>query len=176
MTQPEEVPSPKHQTGRKRKPCQIGLRTVLLAFVVAALAFGILRTFFYEVEGTNQSYQDARRVDLVEMYLPKEAAEINYWTAPGRWLIMVNFRISEEDFLAWAEENGWALEEIDEPKQGREVVRIYQRIPGRPRPNRSAVIRNGYTAGRPSVDKPELDQVIAYNRDDQRGYFSQFPR
>jgi hypothetical protein len=164
------------QSDTRRNPYQVGLRTVLLAFVAAALVFGVLRVLFYEVEGTDQSYQDAQKVELVAMYLPEEASRINYWTSPRRWLIMANFRVSEDDFLAWAGQQGWELERIDAPRRGREVLQLYQRVPGRSSPTRSAVIRDGYTARRVSKDRKELDQVVAYDRADHRAYFSQVPR
>jgi hypothetical protein len=156
----------------RRARFQFTLRTLLLGVAVAAVVLGALRSYFYEIEGVNESYQQASRVRLIRSSLPAGARAINYWTAPGRGLLMANFRIDEESFVAWAVERGWPLEEIDSPGGGRCVPRIYQPVPGAPAPTRSAVFRDGYVYREESEEQQGRLLVVAYDRVEQRGYFS----
>ena len=85
---------------------------------------------------------------------------------------MTNFKIDEEGFLAWAREHGWRLDKID-ASGNRCVPNIYQRIPGKPSPKRSAVLNAGYVYREETEEQRGRLLVIAYDRDDQRGYLSQ---
>jgi hypothetical protein len=158
----------------RRARLQFTLRTLLLGVAVAAVVLGALRFYFYEIEGVSESYQRASRVRLIQSSLPTGATAINYWAAPGRGLLMANFRIDEESFVAWAAERGWLLDEIDSAGGARCVPRIYQRIPGAPAPTRSAVLREGYVYREESEEQQGQFLVVAYDRNDQRGYFTRF--
>ena len=91
---------------------------------------------------------------------------------PGRGLLRVNFKIDEEEFVVWAKEHGWRLDKIEAASGGRCVPDIHQELPGRPPPTRSAVFNAGYVYREETKEQTGRLLVVAYDRDEQRGYFS----
>jgi len=156
-----------------RSRLQISLRTLLLGVAVVAAVLGVFRWRFYEVWGASQSYEEASRVHLIASWVPETASDFNYWAAPGRGLLRVNFKIDEAGFLAWAKEHGWRLDKIDAASGGRCVPHIHQEVPGRPRPTSSAMLHAGYVYRKETEEQTGRLLVVAYDCDDQRGYFSQ---
>jgi hypothetical protein len=90
-------------------------------FIVIAIVFVIITFFIYGFSvwiqwrfiggrGTNESYEQAKRFDIVCEYIPPEARKISYgWLKDN---ISASFEISEKDFIKWAKQKGWQLEEI----------------------------------------------------------------
>jgi len=151
---------------------QFTLATLLRGVTVVALLLALVRICYWnwlqEFEGQNETFERASRCALVGKFLPRQAKQINYW-ARAEGLIMANFAISEDDFLRWAAQEGSSVEQIEPLAAGTTVPNIYQRTPTLRRPKRGAKIKSGYLF---REDDGDTIQVVAFDRDQERGYFT----
>jgi hypothetical protein len=123
------------------------------------------RGYTYQIRGAQ--YEQLAGDWTVQEFLPPQSRDIRAWVRPFRTGIAASFRISEEDFVSWAQRNQWGLMEI----HGVEVHNVSADCD----PNGSVRIENGllhqwtHDKERPWV----LFRVYAYDRSNGLGYFTE---
>jgi len=166
----------------KKKFIVVTIASVIIVFFIYGIADYIHGTF-YGWHGTSESYEQAQRLNMVRWYIPPEAKKINYDYGyyRGGSIIEASFEISEADFIRWAKQKGWQLEEIrnlDWDGHGI-LVRIPLSDSTDPPPitktgdsfifRRTVNITSGYF-----YRNDQLSEQFVYDKDRGIGYFRRF--
>ena len=137
------------------------MKTKLLVFGVPAFllaaVFGLLWARGHSYELKNVAYPEASKEAVVKIFIPPEARDITAWIAPLRMNVVASFRISEEDFVAWAKTKQWNLKEVEDA-----TVWNISRVGN---PNDAVEIRNGllYKWVYDAEDPSSTFRVYAYD-------------
>jgi len=138
---------------------------LLLATLFAVLGFLWTRGYSYEL--TNVTYAEAGKTTVVKTFIPPQAREITAWIMPFRMNVVASFRISEEDFRAWARTKRWKLDEAENAMLAN-ISRVGD-------PNDQVSIQKGlvYRWVYDDQDPGSTFRIYAYDRITGTGYFTQ---
>ncbi len=144
----------------------------LTAFVIYMVASNLGKTF-RSYQFSLSSYEDAQHFKLVKDFIPPEANMINYYIKLLGNEIVANFKITEKDFIAWANKKKWLLESIDESNPGLFISNLSSEQ--KPTMNDYIVMKSGYFYTNQNKKWNVLkDPIIkfAYDKNTGIGYFT----
>lgn len=145
---------------------KIGLIIAAIVSIATVVCLFIwLRGRSYVV--TNVGYEVIQREFVARKFIPVQARAISAWIAPGRMSIVAAFAIDEDEFVAWADRQGWPLKAIAQTR--------VQNISKRCDPNDAVTIPDGllHKWQRVPTDPGGTIRIYAYDRTDGVGYFTQ---
>jgi len=162
------------QPSRPLLPGQFSLRslfvvvtlcTMVLSMGLSLIHFIRWRTYSYCVDGAQ--YSEISHEAIVKLFVPPQARNITAWIQPNKMQITASFSVGEQNFVTWADEKGWPLEEI----YNHRIANVSKHAD----PNDGVTIKNGlwYQWHYDPYDPGTTMRIYAYDRSEGVGYFSQ---
>jgi len=144
-------------------------RLLYLALVLGVLALALfmarapLLRWFTSSSGEHLSFDEASRLGI-QLDLPPEASDIRFYQhlQPDQ-VVIVDFAVSEEAFLRWANRQGWTPEKVG----GSITIRPRAAFGDK---STAVEVRDGYFAHTLLPDEPDTFSVV-YDRQSGRAYY-----
>ena len=150
---------------------------ILISVFAVLFVIGVGLLFIYgrgyTVQFSHDSYEQAKRFDVIKAFIPPQAKDICYWSVPYRMILVANFKIDEEHFLEWANKKGWHLTTISEANEGQHIPGLCSQANVDPNVH-DVYIKSGYVYYEQLSETKEWERrIFAYDKDKGVGYFSQ---